>query len=240
MAGTAHAAAPAGLAAWWRRAARRPAVFWTVVGLNTFVGLEGAGVLAYSTLAAPDPVNVSPSSSGSVTGPAVLSPPVPQPPPGPQAAPVAIDIPSIEVRSDLVPLDVDATGMLEAPSDFAKAGWWTAGPAPGADGAAVVVGHLDSHSGPAIFFRVPTMKPGDAIEIRRADGSTASFVVDDVQQYSKDTLPAGRIYGPTTAPELRLITCGGEFDRRTRSYDDNIVVFAHQVTPPPGQTGGGA
>lgn len=228
MGATAGAAAP-GQAVWWHRAARRPAVLWTVAALNAFVGLEAAGVLAYSALTAAAPARAGQLSEGNV-----LEPPSVQPPAGPQPAPVAIAIPSIEVTSDLVTLNVDATGALEAPADFAKAGWWAAGPAPGADGAAVVVGHLDSHRGPAAFFRVPSLRPGDGIEVRRADGSTADFVVDAIRQYSKDSLPARTIYGPTPTPELRLITCGGAFDRRTKSYEDNIVVFAHQagVRPP--------
>lgn len=228
---TAGAAAAPGLAAWWRRATRRPAVLWTVAGLNAFVGLEAAGVVAYSALTAPAPVNAGrfPPEEG------VLAPPTAPAPTGPQPAPVAIAIPSIEVATDLVTLDVDPTGALETPDDYSKAGWWAAGPAPGADGAAVVVGHLDSHRGPAAFFRVPNLEPGDGIEVRRADGSTATFVVDAVRQYSKDSLPARHIYGPTPAPELRLITCGGRFDRATRSYDDNIVVFAHQAGTRPAE-----
>ena len=216
-----------GRVAWWHRAARRPAVLWTVAGINAFVGLEAAGVLAYSALTRPAPVNAAQFSTGQENG--IFAPPAQQPSAGPQPAPVAIAIPSIDVTTDLVTLDVDPTGALEAPGDYSKAGWWAAGPAPGADGAAVVVGHLDSHRGPAVFFRVPTLKAGDSIEVRRADGSTATFVVDAVGQYSKHSLPARRIYGPTSAPELRLITCGGKFDRSTKSYEDNIVVFAHQV-----------
>jgi sortase (surface protein transpeptidase) len=214
-----------GLAAWWHRAARRPGVLWAVVVLNAFVGLEAAAALLYWELRTPRSVSV-----GANVGTPLQVPPVSQPPAGPQPAPVAVDIASIGVHTDLVTLDVDPTGMLEAPADFEKAGWWAAGPAPGADGAAVLVGHLDSHRGPAAFFRVPSLKPGDGIEVRRADGSTAAFVVDAVRQYSKDSLPARQIYGPTPGPELRLITCGGRFDRRTRSYDDNIVVFAHRRT----------
>lgn len=215
-----------GPAAWWRRAAGRPVVLRTLIVVNVFVGLQGAGAVAYAAISGAEPVRV-----GRLGGSALRAPVVARPPAGPQPVPVAIDIPSIEVHSDLVTLDVDPTGMLEVPKDFNLAGWWAAGPAPGADGAAVVVGHLDSHRGPAVFFRVPTLKPGEAIEVRRADGSTAVFVVDAVRQYSKDSLPTREIYGPTPAPELRLITCGGRFDRRTRSYEDNIVVFAHQREP---------
>lgn len=222
-----------GPAAWWRSAARRrPAVFRTLIAVNAFVGLQGAGAVGYAVLHEPDRVGVRPLA-GSIVQPEPVHQPssAAGPPAGPQPAPVTIDIPSIDVHSNLVTLEVDATGMLEAPKEFALAGWWAAGPAPGADGAAVVVGHLDSHRGPAVFFRVPSLKPGDDIEIGRADGSTATFVVDAVRQYSKDSLPARQIYGPTPAPELRLITCGGRFDRGTRSYDDNIVVFARQLLP---------
>jgi len=218
--------AGSGPAARWRRAAGRPAVLRALVVVNVFVGLQGAGAVAYAAISGPEPVQVGP-----LGGSALRAPVAARPPTGPQPAPVAIDLPSIDVHSDLVTLDVDPTGMLEVPEDFDLAGWWAAGPAPGADGAAVVVGHLDSHRGPAVFFRVPTLEPGEAIEVRRADGSTAVFVVDAVRQYSKDSLPTREIYGPTPAPELRLITCGGRFDRRTRSYEDNIVVFAHQREP---------
>lgn len=195
----------------------------TTAVLNAFVLLEAIGVLAFSSLADPRPLRVSPVGEIRVDAP----PPAGTQPPGSQPAPVAVDIPRIGVRSDLVRLDVDPTGALEAPDDFAKAGWWAAGPVPGATGAAVLVGHLDSHRGPAVFFRVPSLVPGDTVNVRRADGTTASFVVDAVRQYNKDALPARQIYGSTAGPELRLITCGGTFDERTKSYADNIVVFAH-------------
>lgn len=213
-----------GVAAWWRRATKRRAVFWAVLALDLFVGLEAAAVLAYSQLTAVPPVTI-----GRVSQPAVDASTAVQPPAGPQPLPVAIDIPSLRVHSELETLDVDATGMLEVPEDVAVAGWWSAGPVPGADGAAVIVGHLDSHRSPGVFSRVPTMERGDRIEVRRADGSTVVFAVHALEQYSKDNLPARRIYGPTPGPELRLITCGGRFDRGSKSYQDNIVVFAHQL-----------
>lgn len=227
-----------GLAAWWHSAARRPAVLWTLALVNAVVGLEAAAALAYSALRDTGSQNVSRSSERSVPVPVRAAPIAAPAPVGPQPAPLAVRIPSIGASSDLLALDVDATGMLEAPRDFAKAGWWTAGPAPGDHGAAVIVGHLDSHQGPAVFFEVPKMMPGDEIEVSRSDGSTAVFVVDAVDQFNKESLPARRIYGPTPGPELRLITCGGEFDRRTKSYLDNVVVFAHQARVVP--AGGGA
>ncbi|HET7486309.1 MAG TPA: class F sortase [Acidimicrobiales bacterium] len=229
MAGTARPAAPAGPAAWWRRAARRPAVLWTVALLDAAVLLDGAAAAAWSALRVPAPVQVGRLNDMGVRAPAAA--------PATQPAPVAVDIPRIGVHTALVGLDVDPTGLLEAPRDFSVAGWWRAGPAPGDEGAAVVVGHLDSHTGPAAFFKVPTLQPGDRIAIRRADGSTTSFAVDAVRQYPKDDLPAARVYGPTAGPELRLITCGGAFDRRARSYKDNIVVFAHQAPYPPQKDG---
>lgn len=213
------------MSSWWRTATKGRTLFWAVVALNLFVSLQAVGVLAYSAL-----TDVAPVTIGRVSGAAV---PVPAAPPaGPQPPPVAIAIPKLGVLSELVRLDVDATGMLEAPEKASLAGWWAAGPAPGADGPAVVVGHLDSHRGAGIFSRVPTMEVGDRIEVRRADGSTAVFTVHGLEQYPKDELPARRIFGPTPGPELRLITCGGAFDRRTKSYEDNIVVFAHQQPAP--------
>ncbi len=147
--------------------------------------------------------------------------------PAPAARPVGLSIPAIGVREDsLLDLTLDSSGKLAAPDDFNAVGWFAAGPAPGDVGAAVLVGHVDSYRGPAVFFRVRDLKPGDGIDVPRADGSTVRFVVDAVEQYSKAAFPADKVYAPTADPQLRLITCGGSFDRSVRSYRDNIVVYA--------------
>jgi Sortase domain len=90
----------------------------------------------------------------------------------------------------------------------------------------VIVGQVDSRGGPGVFFRIREMRPGEEIVVTRADGSAVRFVVDTVEQYAKDAFPAGRVYGDTPGPQLRLITCGGSFGRAARSYRDNVVVFA--------------
>ena len=141
-------------------------------------------------------------------------------------APTRVRIPAIEAESGLVDLGVDGERRLVPPEDFATAGWFTGGPRPGAPGPAVIAGHVDSYRGPAVFFRLADLAPGDEVLVDRADGSTARFEVRSVDRYPKDEFPTERVYGPTPRPELRLITCGGEFDAAERSYRDNVVVSA--------------
>jgi len=90
----------------------------------------------------------------------------------------------------------------------------------------VIAGHVDSHKGPAVFFRLAELADGDEVFVDRADGTTARFPVTSVDRYPKDRFPTEQVYGPTTRAELRLITCGGEFDADARSYRDNVVVSA--------------
>ena len=168
-----------------------------------------------------------------VTGerPALLRPPAAAP--GPAAAPVrpvAVSIPALAVAGPLEELVADAdTGELAAPADPARAGWYAAGVVPGDQGPAVIGGHVDSRSGPGVFFRLRTLHPGDLIDVTRSDGRTVHFSVIAVALYPKDRFPTEAVYGPTSGPELRLVTCGGTFDRSARSYDDNVVVDAALV-----------
>jgi hypothetical protein len=149
----------------------------------------------------------------------------------PDARPISLDVPAIGLHtSRLVDLAYDKAGRLEVPTDFARAGWFTPGPSPGQLGPAVIAGHVDSTAGPAVFYRLGDLRRGDAIRVGRDDGTTADFVVDRVEEYPKDRFPTSDVYGNTTdRAELRLITCGGDFDHRTGHYVDNIVVFAHLV-----------
>ena len=147
----------------------------------------------------------------------------------PRSAPVRLMIPSIGVDTGpLVGLGVDAHGALEVPRRYEQAGWYTPGPAPGQYGPAVIAGHVDSTTGPAVFYRLGALHTGAIVTVRRADGSTARFTVDRVVTYRKRAFPTSSVYGDTThRSELRLITCGGPFDARTGHYDDNIVAYAH-------------
>lgn len=141
--------------------------------------------------------------------------------------PVSVEVPSIGVRSDLLSLGVDdATGVLIPPEPYDIAGWFTGGPVPGEIGPAIIAGHVDSRAGPGVFFRLEEMQPGETIMVTRSDGSVATFTVRQVESFPKTEFPTERVYGPTPAHELRLITCGGDFDSSRRSYLDNIVVYA--------------
>jgi len=148
------------------------------------------------------------------------------------SAPVRLDIPSIGVHtSTFVDLGRAADGSIEVPTDFAAVGFYTPGPTPGQFGPAVIAGHVDSHQGPAVFYRLGALRAGARISVGRKDGSTATFVVDKVASYSKARFPTTEVYGNTTSrAELRLITCGGSFDDRSGHYVDNVVAFAHLVS----------
>jgi sortase (surface protein transpeptidase) len=142
------------------------------------------------------------------------------------AAPVQVTIPAIDLDTDLVGIGVDAAGALVPPADYGQAGWFSAGPAPGDVGPAVLAGHVDNRSGPAVFFRLEELVPGDRVVVTRSDGQQVPFTVTQVAAYPKTAFPTAQVYGPTTGPELRLITCGGTFDHSRRSYTDNVVVYA--------------
>jgi sortase (surface protein transpeptidase) len=145
---------------------------------------------------------------------------------------VRLDIPSIGVHtSTFVDLGRGRDGSIEVPQNFAAAGFYTLGPTPGQFGPAVIAGHVDSHQGPAVFYRLGALKAGATVSVGRRDGTTARFVVDKVAAYPKAQFPTTQVYGNTTSrAELRLITCGGSFDDRSGHYIDNVVAFAHLVT----------
>jgi LPXTG-site transpeptidase (sortase) family protein len=146
------------------------------------------------------------------------------------AEPVALTIPAIGVSTSLVHLGLTSSGTLQVPPTTTVAGWYTGSPRPGATGSAVIAGHIDSHLGPGIFFRLSQLTSGDRVYIRRADGTLAVFKVTEVQMYAKDNFPTAAVYGPAPDPELRLITCGGTFDYSTRSYLSNTVVYATEIS----------
>jgi sortase (surface protein transpeptidase) len=149
--------------------------------------------------------------------------------PGPVVRPSEVEVPAIGVRAPIVELGLDTRGRLEVPSDPQAAGWWTGGPEPGASGPAVLAGHVDSFRGPGVFFRLPELARGDRIVVRNDDGAVAHFAVDRVERWPKDAFPTDAVYREADGAELRLITCGGTFDRQALRYLDNIIVFAHAV-----------
>ena len=172
------------------------------------------------------------------------APPVVEQPPAPTAGvatvtdvdaeappPRRLSIERLGIDADLAGLRVLADGTLEVPADPDQIGWHRAGTAPGDVGPAVVVGHVDSYEGGAVFFRLRELQPGDRVGVQRVDGSTVEFEVYGLETVRKDSFPSDRVYGATAGPELRLVTCGGTFDEATRSYTENVVVYAREVPP---------
>ncbi|MDQ6714672.1 MAG: class F sortase [Actinomycetota bacterium] len=189
---------------------------------------------------AADAATPSPGASPTATATPTTSPVTPAPDPGPpskigpflpESAPTGIDIPSIGVHSThFVDLGVAADGTITVPGTADEVGFYTGGPTPGQLGPAVLAAHVDSKQGPGVFYRLGAVKAGSRIAVRRADGSTTTFVVDKVAIYPKDQFPTEQVYrGSFDRSELRLVTCGGTFDK-VKHYLDNVVVFAHLET----------
>ncbi|MET7424405.1 class F sortase [Dactylosporangium sp. NPDC005555] len=195
----------------------------TAVGVITLavtgVSLIGAG---YGTSSVPPVVEASGSAgfAGAVAR-------------APASAPVGLRIDAISVEAPVEDVDVDRDGTLVPPSlrEASKVGWYQRGPTPGETGNAVIVGHVDTAgSGPAVFYRLGRLKPGDPVTVTRRDGSAVTFAVDSVRLYSKHEFPADLVYGPAVRPQLRLVTCGGTFDRATSTYSGNTVITATMVS----------
>ena len=142
------------------------------------------------------------------------------------ADPVRLQIPAIGVSTDLVRLGLAPDGTMEVPKKWEEAGWYTRGPRPGENGPAVIAGHVDSTSGPAVFFHLRDLRAGDKVLVTRADHSVVHFVIDRLQSFPKASFPTGAVFAPTPVPALRLITCTGPFDETARSYLENLVAFA--------------
>jgi sortase family protein len=180
-----------------------------------------AGLMLTRGGAAPEPAAARIPAPG---GPAAA-----QPWPGASgqvARPVRLIIPAIGVRTRLVRLGLTAAGALQVPDSTSVAGWYDGSPRPGATGSAIIAGHIDSLAGPAVFFRLASLRPGDRAYVRRADGTLAVFRVTAVRSYLKARFPTATVYGPAPGPQLRLITCGGTFDPALGSYLSNVVVYA--------------
>ena len=146
--------------------------------------------------------------------------------------PVEVRLPSIGVTSPLHPLGLADDGTLEVPSGdrYHEAAWYDGSPTPGELGPTVIEGHVTGAGGvESIFFELGALRPGDTAEVEREDGQTVTFEVYRVEQFAKDAFPTVDVYGPTDVPELRLITCGGEFDEEEQSHEDNTVVYARMV-----------
>ncbi|MFK5635460.1 MULTISPECIES: class F sortase [unclassified Ornithinimicrobium] len=148
--------------------------------------------------------------------------------------PATVTVHDIGVESVLQPLGLNDDGSLEVPapgSRYDEAGWFTGSPRPGEVGPAVLLGHVNGIAGaPSVFYRLAELRAGHRVTVTRDDGSQAVFEVYRVEQYPKNSFPSAAVYGDTTGPELRLITCAGTWDPGTGHYRDNTVVYAQIVS----------
>jgi hypothetical protein len=224
----------------WDPLAHGGAAGWrTVLGvLLVLGGVLGAMLLVLAMLRAPTPppqppaAQAPPSAVGAPPAPTATAPPSPAPAgatPLPPSTPVRIDVTRARIHAPVIATGLDADDTVAVPpiDHPYLTGWYDRSVTPGQTGAAVLLGHVDSHrTGPAVFYYLGTLTRGDTIEVTRADHRVAVFTVDGVAGYPKTEFPATAVYGPTTGPSLRLVTCGGAFDEHSDSYERNVVVFA--------------
>ncbi|CAL9620942.1 hypothetical protein SUDANB130_05840 [Streptomyces sp. enrichment culture] len=216
------------------------AVFWGGAGLLLATTLMGGGEDPPDDAHGPHAsrtVAAAPSagaSTGPAEGGAAVSPSPAERSPGKhlaRSAPTRLVIPSIGVNAPFTALDVDSKGRLEAPppNDTNLVGWYAKGVSPGELGTAIVAGHVDTKTSAAVFARLSELKKGDRFQVRRADGTRATFVVDEAESFAKDDFPNERVYADTPDAQVRLITCAGAYDHTAKDYTENLVVFAHLV-----------
>jgi hypothetical protein len=146
-----------------------------------------------------------------------------------RSTPVTLSIPAIGVAVAVSELGLNPDGTVQVPTDFQEPGWYRLGPTPGQVGSAVILGHVDSYRGVAVFFNLRSLTAGDPVDVTLADGVVAHFVVTSVAMYPKDQFPAQQVYGSHGYSQLQLVTCGGTFDSQTGHYLSNIVVYSSLV-----------
>ncbi len=191
-------------------------------------GAGTAGLVVAHTSSAPLRLAARPSPVAVPSGRTVV--PVSLPAVQQTPKPVWLTIPAIGVKAPIINLGLNPNGTLQVPRTTTVAGWYTGSPRPGATGSAVIAGHVDSRTGPGIFFWLRNMRRGERIYVRRADGTLAVFTVTAVRIYTKSNFPTAVVYGPVPDAELRLITCGGTFDYARRGYLSNVIVYARLST----------
>ena len=176
--------------------------------------------------------DAAPAPTPSVSAPGSIAPAGAAAPMA-RSTPVRVQIPAIDVDSTLMQLGLRVDGSLQVPPSGFPAGWYTGAPTPGELGPAILAGHVDWSGQPGVFSRLRELTPDAQVTVTRQDGSAAVFRVTQVKQYPKDKFPTDVVYGDLDHPGLRLITCGGSFDRQTRNYEDNIIAFADLIATHP-------
>ena len=210
----------------WRLPPMAAAALVVVLAVGVFLAVRGGSPDGGTVEARPTPETVAPWPT--VAGPSAMAPPFAQTPgldPRLSGPPTRVRIKRIGVDSGLEGLRLDAKGELRPPTDYGRAGWYSDGTAPGDIGPAVIAGHVNSYQGPGVFVRLAELKPGDLVEVARG-ATVVTFRVYSVEHHPKSRFPTAQVYSPTPDAQLRLITCGGEFDQRARSYNDNVVAYA--------------
>lgn len=210
----------------------RPTAARAWAGASAFLAVAGvaAVVLLPQDGAAPARLDVAVAAPAPVAVSAPVAAPLPaSPAPAlqlPPSTPVRVTIPALGVRSQVMKLGLEQDGSMEVPPGGYPVGWYGGSPTPGQLGPAVLAGHVDWDGEPGAFYGLREMLAGDEIVVERADGTSATFRVDAVEEHAKDAFPSDAVYDDIAHAGLRLITCGGNFDEDTGDYTDNVIVFA--------------
>jgi Sortase domain len=202
---------------------------------SLFLGLKGHDQPLPGPVSTPKTtLPKSQSAGGAVTATTPTSPPAALQQFALRSTPVQLGVPAIGLNVSLSTLGLNADGTVQVPTNIAQPGWYRLGPSPGQDGSAVILGHVDSYRGPAIFYKLRSLVPGDLVDVSLADGVSAQFKVTFVAMYSKSSFPDQEVYGGQGHSSLQLVTCGGAFDSHTGHYLSNVVVYTSLValTPP--------
>lgn len=144
-----------------------------------------------------------------------------------RSAPTRLLIPSINMDTTFVqPLGLLPDQTVGVPNSYTEVGWYSGGVSPGEVGSSVILGHVDSVDGPAVFYSLGQIKVGDEIKVERADGTTATFTVTKLERHPQSDFPTMDVYGPTDKAALRLVTCSGTFNKGAQRYSHNLIVYA--------------
>ncbi|MFS4097399.1 class F sortase [Streptomyces sp. AF1A] len=198
-------------------------VFWGAALVFLAAGMFGGHHGALPD--APQPSRASGASAATPDGPRESGDALPR------SEPTRLIIPKIGVDAPFTDLTIGPTGQLQPPpaADTNLVGWYAKGASPGEQGTAIIAGHVDTAVSAAVFAGLDQLERGDRFSVERADGRTANFVVDSAETFAKDDFPSNLVYADASRPEVRLITCAGDYDRTVKDYTDNLVVFAHLV-----------
>jgi hypothetical protein len=205
---------------------------WWVVSVAVLLLIGFGFLIAGFGASVPKPAQAS-ASAGAIQTPAVTTGrpavvPV-------SSVPVSLRIPAIGVSVSLSKLGLNADRSPQVPTKYQEPGWYKLGPAPGMMGSAVILGHVDDKKGPAVFYKLGSLRPGDKVELSLASGAVAHFAVKAVETYLKTQFPSQKVYGPHGYRALQLVTCGGTFDNATGHYLSNVVAYTALVSTTPAQ-----